>query len=887
MCDADPTISTACATMLPTEETASSSKLNNTFIGDKPIEVAYPTNVAQTKQIMNLTNDPRYLNEKWVLLSTATVDISSQQLYITNTIDSSTMSGYFPNLYFLGKGAYGFRCTLRFRLEIAANPFIGAFFNLSFLPEYVTGDFPRYNYPATAHQLPSVNINLADTNVAELVIPYVHRLDYLPFLPSSSYPWSLGCLALRTSSASTYAVGSNTLTVNIRGCIEDLELIGNSTVNFANVAFQSGLSPTDIEKRTISNNFSAASTVASLLSGIPLIGSFAGNTAWALRFMAKTAYAFGYSKPNSVPPRNIMCETVTNRLQNFDGPTVCDTLALASDNTVALLTSDFGTTIDEMSFESIISRESYICNPIYSTADAYGKVIYAVPLCPLNLFYSRTGTAAFPNTVGTINWGKSFIPSNLFYIANLFDKWRGGFRFKFTVVATKYHVGKLLLSYLPNVNNFNALDTMRSPTISYTNALTFDSMIWDISTSSSVVFEIPYLGTTDYLATTMSFGSLSVQVLDKLSCPSTCGTTVSIVVTVSGMDDFEFACPSQVNFATAPIGSTVQYQSLAAERCMGERITSVKQLINIAKPIQFDMRSMNAFQWFLNPSNLWSATATDVPGLIIPIDNYGTYFAPAYLYARGSTRWSVVHLVDSYTTAFASFLGNVSGVVGFNNVVEKARAYHFILPSYFRRSKQKVTYDAARIVDPETIFARLFSVPLANYNVPYSNVVYMGAGDDSQLGRWLGPPPLALKVVQTPAGLGFTTQACNPIDAGFFKVSECIPPTSTTSAYPHYVAPPAALAASALASFGVVTTPSPSPAPLPLENEDPHAMHTRMVEPHEPIDIPKPLRYRNVIERSASGLLSAFAREKDDKPVARVTEYFDIVPPLNTLPPTE
>jgi hypothetical protein len=109
--------------------------------------------------------------------------------YFTSYISPSGLTSLIANLSTRLSGAYGFRATLRYTVQIAHTPFQQGLHVLAW--QYgvnsVTGDngFDRGSRPQTVTYLPSVRINLEESDSATLDIPFLWNYEYWPLAGSA------------------------------------------------------------------------------------------------------------------------------------------------------------------------------------------------------------------------------------------------------------------------------------------------------------------------------------------------------------------------------------------------------------------------------------------------------------------------------------------------------------------------------------------------------------------------------------------------------------------------------------------------------------------------------------------------------------------------------
>lgn len=286
----------------------------------------------------------------------------------------------------------------------------------------------------------------------------------------------------------------------------------------------------DIISRPASN----VARVAGALSNVPVIGPYAKATQIGAKALASGAKMLGFSAPNELEqsiyePRAKHSLAVTDTKQSANKVTMDSKQELTIDPTTTGIRAD-----DELPIASIAGRESYITTFQWPLSSATGTHLWNVRVDPG--LKGRNGD----------EW--HFPASAL--AALPFEYWRGTMRFRFQIVASEYHKGRLRFSYDPNVGGaapeFNT---------QYTT-------IHDIASSKDFTIDVGWAQDTPYRQALAWYGApewdttpiitdfergngiLTVNVLNKLSAPSADTSDISINVFISMLDDFEVAVPS-------------------------------------------------------------------------------------------------------------------------------------------------------------------------------------------------------------------------------------------------------------------------------------------------------------------------------------------------------
>lgn len=740
------------------------------------------------------------------LIFSGTIGTGQTPVYTAPITSSNMYTTLFPNGVLRLTGVYGTRFRLVFTMQLATTPFHQGLLAMSW--QYGDVVTTSVNLGLTARgvtlgmqtNVPHVRLDLADTTMATLSVPYLSPFEFLPITDLTPY----GFLSIMPLLPVTSGTGTTAPTLRLYVHLEDMELVGAVAPDVSAVVLQSGrkVSPVTAEFNRDSHPFSsalnsAAMTFSYIAKGVPSLGSLAGPPSWFLGHAAAIARYFGFSRPALVePPQRMFPQSHAND-PHVDLPALTNLVGPFQGNTLAVSPEFAHTTVDEMSIPYIISQYSQICIGNLATTMASGTMLYATAVSPSSFWFrSRlTGAAPFSNIrigLRTPVNTQAFVPSNLFYMGSVFRYWKGSLRFRISFAKTKFHGGRVLAFFNPDKVPEAIVASPGSNTINALTAGTFGpqpfgySKLFDLRDSNVFEFDVPYINNTPYCSFWDNAGSFSVYVQDPLISPTTVPSSVPFLVEVRALDDFEFASPITPTFApmnATTVGTGITYQSgklvtLARDEdcttCIGEKVTSVKQLISIPKfstgnqLLANTLTNFTVYPWWYG-SRL-TATATNTATFTLPneVFGYGNYFANAYTFVKGSTD---VHFYfnnvaghDIYTGAFLSPAnGNVqvntntpentpasnqSRIIQVDNnygVHLRSPAYQFVqrLWSY---GMATVAYAATgRVNFPGFVFS-----PNAVLNLTVATTSTAGtqwrrsiaAGDDAALGLYIGPPLL-------------------------------------------------------------------------------------------------------------------------------------------------
>jgi hypothetical protein len=520
-------------------------------------------------------------------------------------------------------GVYGYRCSIKFTLTLAATPFQQGLTCVAF--QYatsvdVTSDrIPyRFNYIPLVTNLPHARLNFADNTIAELDIPYVSPFEFFEFANTSAGGgdnlfYNYGHVSV--SQLLPYAVtpGSTAPIMSLYISLHDMQLYGAVPVSLNAVIPQSAISTmnaeakkTKVASKTLSKVSKVAGTIGHVAGtlGVPFLGTAASGVSWLTEKLAGTAKSFGYAKPivEAAPSR---CSYLATALDSaVDVADVSVPVAPFISNRLDV--SPLATDVDEMALPYVLGKYAQCFVGTVATTYTDGTFVYASRLCPTNFWFrTNSGTPGGNITlpISSTLTTNAFQPTALCYVGSMFRQWRGGIKFRFTFAKTKFHAGRLVATFVPCTSDVFSATPPSSivplPEVTGGGIQPFTcSAIFDLKDDSVFEFEVPYVAARPWLSTFGSSGGISLGVLDQLRTTNATTSDITFMVEVAAMDDFElanFAGPSLFPAAGTTIDTDLvelqsNIESMEAsddklnEVCqftVGEKFTSLKEVIQI------------------------------------------------------------------------------------------------------------------------------------------------------------------------------------------------------------------------------------------------------------------------------------------------------------------
>lgn len=479
------------------------------------------------------------------------------------------------------KGILGMRAKTIVTVVVNATRFTQGLYGLFYVPSGGAAigyhDRIRSAYlarPVTRSQLPHVKIDLSCDTKVELEIPYVSSYNFLDLTNITSQPATLtgdmGSLVLAPWDTTTVlAPSSESAKFSIYFRFEDISLIGATLVPQMDISSMEAKSKNAGPIQVTAQKVSKA---ASMFTKVPLISDYASSVVWASNMIAGVASVFGWSRPTNHSHYIRNKRKPLGYLSNVDELDNSDSIGLFASPSVDVAPGFSGTDIDELNIKQFCSRYGYLSSFEWNTAQSSGSSLKTI-------FNS-------PEQYLTVANNLYYIP--LSYMTTLFKMWRGSIKYRFTVVRTEFHSGRLEFRFQPT-----GYTTAR--TGGYTWGPYLYRHIVDIREHNSFELEIPYISNSTYLNIEMFTGLLEVYVVDPLVGPSSVSDKVTVIIEVCGGDDIEFSIPREIKYtpvynvtpqmdcsiASSVIGNGSRPRDtiVPAKMAMGERILTLRSLL--------------------------------------------------------------------------------------------------------------------------------------------------------------------------------------------------------------------------------------------------------------------------------------------------------------------
>lgn len=451
--------------------------------------------------------------------------------------------------YKLRNFAY-FRGNLKLKIVISSSQFYYGALLAYYTPvnSFAPAIFSVVNKYVTVSQRPHLWIYPQYNEGGEMTLPYIWPAEYVK-ITSAAEVAKLGRLTLLQYTPLTSANGATSVgvTIQIYAWCEDVTLTGPTFSEALQSKDEYGNGP-------ISAPASALTNVTKHMHNIPIIGRFARATTIGSSAVSEIAKLFGWSNvpviSNVKPVKNVPFHDLASA--HIGEPTSKFTLDPKAE--VSVDPRLVGATAeDELAIPYLVQKESFLTSITWPTSSAANAHFFSARVTPML------------HDVGTASANGTYIIAStpMSHVSSLFEHWRGDIIFRFKVICSKYHRGRLRITWDP-VGASTSVNDMSHVLM---------TKIIDLAESDEVEFRVPYMqavawswlrgmtggnnwSPTSGLAASASMdnGIIRVSCLTNLSAPIAT-SSVSLFVFVRGAENLEFANPK--NF-----GSTMKKVSL-------------------------------------------------------------------------------------------------------------------------------------------------------------------------------------------------------------------------------------------------------------------------------------------------------------------------------------
>jgi hypothetical protein len=442
-------------------------------------------------------------------------------------------------------------------------------------------------------QRPHAYINPTNSEGCEMLLPFFHLENWLDVTDANSFAEMGECRLSSFNTLRHASAGTSDVTVSIFAWAEDVKLrvpTATPALQPLEAFAQAAKSKRNRGKKSryntshqsinnvdeysgdgiISGPATAVAEVAGALEAVPVLAPFAMATRLAATAVSGVAKIFGFSRP-----------VILDKVGYFKPKFASSLAATDLDETVSKLTIDSKQEItvdprtvgleaqDELLLDYLTSKETYLTQFTWKPTHAVDRLLFTSQVAPM-LEYAKlideTEALYYPTALSFATWP--------------FRNWAGSIIFRFQVICSGFHQGRLRVSYNPTGK---AQDTAGAFNTVY-------NRIIDINSEDDFELEVAWADNAPYKLTNWSkFGThydvsttgqsieseplydngvITVRVLTELTAPDK-DADITVNVFVRAGEDFELINPTGGNLEfvsyTAPVAPALEAKAQSAD----------------------------------------------------------------------------------------------------------------------------------------------------------------------------------------------------------------------------------------------------------------------------------------------------------------------------------
>jgi hypothetical protein len=378
-----------------------------------------------------------------------------------------------------------------------------------------------------------------------MVLPFFFFKNALS-IPENEWR-EMGEMTLQSINDLKHANGAtDRVTISVFAWAEDITLSMPTASNPIALSPQCGEEPLDPQADEygtgpISRPASLVSRWAGALRSAPLLAPYARATEIAASAVAATAKIFGYSRPAILSDIAPYKPTYVGNLANTNVPDSVQRLTLDAKQEVTIDPRTVGLgSADELAITPIACRESYVTSFPWNISANSEQLLWNSEVTPI-MWSQNSATSPLEIHMTPSCW-----------VSLPFMYWRGSMEFRFQIVASQYHKGRIKIvwdPYFPATNEYVTnytwiLDLAEEKDC--TVKVGWGNQLGYCYSDTPGIFSPPHRITPiSGPPTGAANGVLSVYVVNELTVPnSVANNDIEINVFTKMCDDFEVADPT-------------------------------------------------------------------------------------------------------------------------------------------------------------------------------------------------------------------------------------------------------------------------------------------------------------------------------------------------------
>lgn len=486
-------------------------------------------------QLGNFLSRPIKIHEEeWGTGSNLFFSINPWALYMENPRVINRISNF--NLL---------RATLKLKIVINGNGFQYGRALASYNPLDIWDDLSQNRAlvpqdAVQASQMPHIYLDPTTSTGGEMSLPFFDYRNYVN-IPESDWQ-ELGVLTVRSLNALKHANGaSDQVTISVFAWVEDTSMAVLTSTDPSTLSPQSGREIDEANtKGMISGPATAIQKAATVLASVPQIAPFATATAAGAGVVANVAKALGYCRPpvtkdpEPYRPHGNASLALTTVPDGTSKMTIDDKQELSIDPRLAGLGA-----ADPLNIKEIAKRESYLTTFSWNIGTSPETLLWNARIDPCT--WAENGLTP-----------KGFHFPACAMAALPFKYWTGKMKFRFQIVCSAFHKGRLKIVYDPNFLAGSEYNTNYLEVVDIADKSDFTIEIGNGQATTLLTHAEPGINsvtemysTTAYASRNPGNGVIGVYVVNELTTPnSTVNNDIEVNVFVSMGDDFETFVPN-------------------------------------------------------------------------------------------------------------------------------------------------------------------------------------------------------------------------------------------------------------------------------------------------------------------------------------------------------
>lgn len=519
--------------------TSNSSQQNVDFTdNDDPYMYSVKGSMDPTRSLQDTTSDGlgdffgrpiKIYTKEWLTATELDETLDPWSLFLQNPRVSNRMTNY--NLM---------RAKMHVKIMINGNSFHYGRAMALYHPQHTRDDFTNLSLRPSlvqGSQMPHVFIDPTTSTGGELCLPFFCETNNI-HLPSGDWG-DLGRVHIISLNQLRHAGGaSDKATITVFAWLEEVQLNMLTSVDMP-LQPQSGSEIDEANaKGIVSGPATTVAKFAATMAEVPVIGPFAMATSQAATMTAGVAKLMGYSRPSVTKdpepfkPAAISSLATTTTPDGVQKLTIDDKQELSIDPAIAGIGSG-----DPLNIHQIAKRESYLTTFPWDMGKPPETMLWNSLVNPTN--WAVDGSAIY-------------LPA-LAMAAMPFKYWTGSLKFRFQIVCSAFHKGRIKVVYDPNYIDTNEYNVNYIEIIDIAEKQDFTIEIGNGQNRSLLTSLLPGGDslTEAYSATSplgalqkQGNGVLSMYIVNELTTPdSSADHDIAVNVYVSAGDDFEVFVP--------------------------------------------------------------------------------------------------------------------------------------------------------------------------------------------------------------------------------------------------------------------------------------------------------------------------------------------------------